>query len=266
VGNLNETSELYIYYKIMKRDRHIIQKYLDHDLPDKDMRRFEADLETSPELQADLGLYQEIDEALADTDVLSFRDQLTDLRKEKQKSTGVGKVPIRFTKPWHYAVTAAVALILAIGLASILDRPLSNQDLLKKYYKPYEVALMNRSNNSVLELKITSARLAYQLGEYEKAIELFESVLEEQPNDAGVNLYNGISHYELDNLNKAQASLHKVIEHNDNLYIEPAEWYLGLCYVALDDNERARRQFARIASGNSEYAEDARKALRKISR
>jgi len=250
----------------MKRDRHIIQKYLDHDLPDKDMKRFEADLATSPELQADLGLYQEIDEALADTEVLSFRDQLTDLRKEKQKSGGAGKVPIRFTKPWHYAATAAIALILAIGLASLLDRPLSNKDLLKKYYKPYEVALMNRSNNSKMEVMITRARLAYQMGEYEEAVELFSGVLEEQPDNAGVNLYNGISLYEVDKYRKAQESLHKVIEQNDNLYIEPAEWYLGLCYLALNENERARRQFARIASGNSDKAKDARRMLRKISR
>ncbi len=250
----------------MKRDRHLIQKYLDNDLSDKDMKRFEADLEVSSKLQDDLALYQEIDEALADTEVLSFREQLTDLRREKQKSGGTGKSHIRFTKPWHYAATAAIALMLAIGLASVLDRPMNNRDLLKKYYKPYEVALINRSDNSTLDLMLKNAEILYQRGDFEQAAVYFEMVLEEQPELAGTNLYAGISYYELERYLDAKNSLNKVIEHNDNLYIEQAEWYLGLCFLALDENERARRQFARIASGNSDRAADARKLLRKIRR
>ena len=250
----------------MKRDRHLIQKYLDNDLSDRDMKRFEADLEVSSKLQDDLVLYREIDEALADTEVLSFREQLTDLRREKQKSGGTGKSHIRFTKPWHYAATAAIALMLAIGLASVLDRPMNNKDLLKKYYKPYEVALINRSDNSTLDLMLKNAEILYQRGDFEQAAVYFEMVLEEQPDLAGTNLYAGISYYELERYNDAQNSLNKVIEHNDNLYIEQAEWYLGLCFLALNENERARRQFARIASGNSDKAADARKLLRRIPR
>ncbi len=256
----------------MKRDRHIIQKYLDHDLSDKDMKRFEADLETSPELQADLGLHQEINEALADTEVLSFRDQLTDLRKETKKDGKNAKAPIRFNKPWHYAASAAIALILAIGLASVLDRPLSNKDLLKKYYKPYEVALMNRSlnenltaeENMMVETYLTKASLFYQEGDFENAIEHFELFLENQPNDAGAQLYLGISFYEEDRYHDAEASLTKVVDHQDNLYVDKAEWYLGLCYLALNENDRARRKFAGLASGNSDKAEEAKKLLRKI--
>ena len=256
----------------MKRDRHIIQKYLDHDLSDKDMKRFEADLGSSPELQADLGLYQEIDEALADTEVLSFRDQLTDLRKETKKDGKNSKSPIRFNKPWHYAATAAIALILAIGLASAIDRPLSNKDLLKKYYKPYEVALMNRSlsqeqataENLRAETYLNKATVSYQEGDFKNAVDHFELFLESQPNDAGARLYLGISLYEEDRYHDAESSLNKVVDHQDNLYVEQAEWYLGLCYLALNENELARRKFAILASGNSEKAEEARKLLRKI--
>jgi len=250
----------------MKRDRHTIQKYLDHDLSDRDMKRFEADLEVSSELQSELGLYQEIDEALADTEVLSFRDQLTDLRKETRKSSGTSKVPIRFTKPWHYAATAAVALILAIGLASVLDRPMSNKDLLKKYYKPYEVALMNRSGNAEIELALKTAETFYQEGNFQEAVKYFEMVLAKQPDQVSTNLYTGISYYELERYGEAKVSLNKVIEHNDNLYVEPAEWYLGLCFLAMEDNERAIRQFVQIADSNHEKAEEASKLLRKIRR
>lgn len=250
----------------MKRDRHIIQKYLDHDLSDKDMKRFEADLEVNTELQSDLGLYREIDEALADTEVLAFRDQLTDLRKETKQGSGGGKKPLRFTKPWHYAATAAVALMLAIGLASFLDRPLNNKDLLKKYYKPYEVALINRSISTELDVTLKMAEHYYLQGDFAQASQHFEEVLAVEPERIGAQFYNGISQYELEKYESADASFNKVIEHNDNMFVENAEWYLGLCYLAMGENQRARRQFAMIASSNHEKSEEAKKLIRKLRR
>jgi tetratricopeptide (TPR) repeat protein len=228
------------------------------------MKRFEADLEASPGLQADLNLYREVDEALADTEVLGFRDQLNDLRRESKRTGTTKKVQIRFTRPWHYAATAALALMLAIGLASILDRPLSNADLLKKYYKPYEVALINRSNDAQLDLMLRHAQQLYESGNFKEAVVYYEKVLEEKPDQVSTNLYTGISYFELKRYQDANNSLNKVIAHHDNLFVEQADWYLGFCFLATEDNDRARRQFARIASSNSYYRKDAEKILRKL--
>lgn len=251
----------------MKRDRHTIQKYLDNELSEKDRKRFDAELEMSPEIQAELDLFREVDAALSDSEVLSFRDQLTELRKESgTKTADKQKKPARFTKSWHYAATAAIALLIAIGLASVIDRPLSNKELLKKHYKPYEVALINRSGNNELNLMLQHAEQMYQKGNFEEAVVYFEKVLELQPDQVATNLYSGISYFELERYREAGTSFEKVIEHNDNLYIDQAEWYLGLCFLAINETDRARRQFARIASGNSEKREEAAKILKKIQR
>ena len=61
----------------MKRDRHTLQKYLDNELSERELARFEQELNASPELLVDIDLYKEVDEAVADTEVLDFRDQLT---------------------------------------------------------------------------------------------------------------------------------------------------------------------------------------------
>lgn len=250
----------------MKRDRHTIQKYLDHELSEKEMTRFEKDLDMNPELQADVNLFQEVDEALADTEVLDFRNQLKDLRKESGQSSRGNNMHIRMTRPWHYAATAAIALLLAIGLATVLDRPLSNKDLFKKYYKPYEVALINRSNDAELGLMLRHAQQLYQQGEYDEAVVYFEKVLEHQPDQVATNLYTGISYLEMDRYHKAENSLNKVVEHNDNLYVDQAQWYLGFCYLATDETKLAQRQFGHIANSNSYYREEARKILRKMRR
>ncbi|MFZ5940925.1 MAG: tetratricopeptide repeat protein [Bacteroidota bacterium] len=248
----------------MTRDRHIIQKYLDHELSEKEMDRFEQDLGSSPDLQADLFLFQEVDEAVSDTEVLDFRAQLKDLRKDAHNEELNHKRVIRFNRPWQYAASAAVALILAIGLATILDRPLSSKDLFRKYYKPYEVALINRSSNGDLDLVLRRALQYYQEENYGEAVSYFEEVLKSGNGTPATDLYTGISYMEIEKYLEAGKSFNKVIAQNDNLYMEQAEWYLGFCFLATNETDRARRQFARIASSNSYYREDAEKILKKL--
>ena len=251
----------------MKRDRHILQKYLDNELSEKELARFEQELNASPELLVDLDLYKEVDEAIADTEVLDFRTQLTDLREETRRSE-TGKRVFRFTRPWHYAASAALALLVAIGLATVLGRPLSNNDLFAKYMKPYELVLTNRSADSqTTTFLMSKAQEHYLNSEYEAAITYFDEVLELNANMMEADFYMGMSHLEIEQHQEASESLIRVIEHDDNLYIQKAEWYLAGCLLAMEETDQARRKLASIASTSSHYyRDDAAKILKRMKR
>ena len=251
----------------MKRDRHILQKYLDNELSEKELARFEQELNASPELLVDLDLYKEVDEAIADTEVLDFRAQLTNLREETRRSE-TGRRVFRFTRPWHYAASAALALLVAIGLATVLGRPLSNSDLFVKYMKPYELVLTNRSmDNEFTQLLMNRAESAYLSGDFEKAIGYYNEVLEINSEKVEADFYKGVSSMEIDQYVDASESFTRVIEHNDNLFIQKAEWYLAGCLLAMNESERARRQLAMIASSaNHFHKEDAAKILKRMKR
>jgi len=252
----------------MKRDRHILQKYLDNELSEKELARFEQELSASPDLLVDLDLYKEVDEAVADTEVLDFRAQLTDLREETRTSDS-GRRVFRFTRPWHYAASAALALLVAIGLATVLGRPLSNNDLFAKYMKPYELVLTNRSADSDATSRwMTDARNYFLLGEYEKAIDCYDEVLEiSAGNKVEADFYTGVSYMEIEQHQDASNSFIKVIEHNDNLFIQQSEWYLAGCLLAMDETDRARRQLAMIASSSNHfYSKKAEKILKRMKR
>ena len=251
----------------MKRDRHILQKYLDNDLSERELDRFERELNASPELLVDLDLYKEVDEAIADTEVLDFRAQLTDLREETRR-TESGRRFFRFSRPWHYAASAALALLVAIGLATVLGRPLSNSDLFAKYMKPYELVLTNRSmDNEVTKLVMSKAEAAYLNGDFEGAIQWFNEVLEINSEKVEADFYKGVSSMELSKYVDASESFSKVIEHNDNLFINRAEWYMAGCLLAMDETDRARRQLAMIASSAHHYHKDeAAKILKSMKR
>jgi tetratricopeptide (TPR) repeat protein len=251
----------------MKRDRHILQKYLDNELSEKELARFEQELNASPDLLVDLDLYKEVDEAIADTEVLDFRAQLTDLREESRNSES-GRRVFRFTRPWHYAASAALALLVAIGLATVLGRPLSNNDLFAKYMKPYELVLTNRSvDDGATQMWMSDANNHYLMGEFEEAIDAFEEVLEINADKIVADFYIGMSYMEIEQHKTASASFTKVIEHNDNLFIQKSEWYLAGCLLALDETDRARRQLAMIAStSNHFYSKKAAKIIKRMKR
>ena len=110
--------------------------------------------------------------------MLDFRAQLSDLREETRRSD-TGRRVFRFTRPWHYAASAALALLVAIGLATVLGRPLSNSDLFVKYMKPYELVLTNRAmEDDIIKVTMSWAENAYLEADYENAIIWYSEVLE----------------------------------------------------------------------------------------
>jgi len=251
----------------MKRDRHILQKYLDNELSESELARFEQELSASPDMLVDFELYKEVDTAISDTEVLDFRAQLTDLREERRPSVNSKKV-LRFTRPWHYAASAAVALLVAIGLATVLGRPLSNNDLFVKYMKPYELVLTNRSmDNDAIKVNLSIADAAYLNGDFVKAIEFYSEVLEIRSDKMEAQFGIGVSSMGLNEFQQANKSFERVIEQDDNLFIQKAEWFQAGCFLALNDTENARWRLGQIAADpNHFYSKEAEKVLHRMKR
>lgn len=75
---------------------------------------------------------------------------------------------------------------------------------------------------------------------------------------------HGMANMEVKNYPVASGSFSRVIEHNDNLYLEDAEWYLGLCYMMTGNLEKALSQFGSIAASESRYKRQAARLSRKL--
>ena len=81
------------------------------------------------------------------------------------------------------------------------------------------------------------------------------------------DFYKGMSHMEIEQHQEACESFTRVIEHDDNLYIQKAEWFLAGCLLAMDETDLARRKLAKIASSsNHYYVDEAAKILKRMKR
>jgi hypothetical protein len=77
-------------------------------------------------------------------------------------------------------------------------------------------------------------------------------------------LLNGVANFEDQKYPEAKQSFVKVINDNNNLYIETAKWYLALCYVKTNEREKAIQQLEIIKKEGGIYSNDAKKVAREL--
>jgi tetratricopeptide (TPR) repeat protein len=249
----------------MDKNKHLISKYLDGEMDPIEATGFEESLEKDPELKAEVDLYREVDEAIADTEALELRSQLDEIHEELTPQ--LEKMTRKSAKRvLRYAVAASIAVIISLGTYSLFFKKVNNNKLVTEFYKPYDVTLVNRSANTNITPLMREALYKYENKEYQEAIGLFKSILEINPDMTASYLYSGISHLELEEYRKAENSLKAVLRHNDNLYMEQADWYLGMVYLMNEEKEKARVQFHKIEQAEGYYQERASKILRKLKK
>jgi tetratricopeptide (TPR) repeat protein len=249
----------------MDKNKHLISKYLEGELNPIEARDFEDALAQDHELQEELDLYREVDEALSDTEVLDLRAQLNEIHEEL--SPQIEKITRKSSKRvLRYAVAASIAVVISLGTYSLFFKKVNDTKIVSQFYKPYDVTLVNRSANTELTAVMGEALYLYDNGKYKEAIVLFEQILASNPELMASHLYSGISYMELKEYTRAGVSFNTVIEQNDNLYIEQAEFYLGMVFILTEQRDKALEQFRKIKKADGFYHDEAAKILRKLKR
>lgn len=220
-----------------------------------------GEMRKDPELAREVNLRRRTDEIIADRQVMELRGKLSAIGRKKRAS-----LPLRgiVVKSARYA--AAVTLMAIISTAIYLElKPGASPDELyassySRYESPGAVRSAYGEENTLMENAIAS----YAAKEYEKAIIYLEQIINTDRNDMESVFMHGMANMEVKNYPVASGSFTRVIEHNDNLYIEDAEWYLGLCYMMTGNREKALGQFTSIASSQSRYSKKAARLSRKL--
>lgn len=238
-----------------------IERYLDGEMGDNELIWFRKELDANPFLQKELNLRRKVNLAITDEKTILFKEQLDDVYYSLQKQKTV--TLIRKPSP---LVLGSVLAFLLIGtvLFNFIHNSKSNSKIFEKYYHPYESVITYRSSSINDDNDMKVAMQKYQDGDYKGALILFEKILKEDPTKTGLNFYSGISQMEDKNYDNAGTSFKKVISDGYNMYYEQAEWYLGLCYVITNRNDKAIPIFETIASGDGYFRKDAKKVLKML--
>ncbi len=225
-----------------------IEQYLANEMAPAAKAAFEKELRSNPGLAKELKLSQSIDSALRKDDVIDLRKKLIAAGNTSQGMSNKPVVQMYNRKWWYAAASFLVLCTLAATLYLQTNQQISDDALFTQYYSSENIVDQTRGDQNIVE-----AVLKFQQKDFCAASLLFKDILDKDNANIAVWFYYGISCIETKNYNCATKAFNTIIKQNDNLYIEHAEWYLGLCYLKSNQKDKAMDQFLAVASNPENY-------------
>lgn len=247
----------------MNNSIELIESYIDGEMDQNEILGFEDLLSSDIGIKQDYELSMEINNSIIEEDVMALRETMDYMYNDE---IVVKRTPTIFTQKRFYYAAASMALLIATGglIQRIASPNMDSSEVFEKYYNPYEITVTHRSGNTEVDRLLLNAFEKYEEKNYEQALVLFEEVLETRKNDMALNLYSGISYMEEEKYQKAKTSFDNIISDKDNLFIEQAKWYLGMCYLKTENTEKAENVLKEIIKEESYYKDVAVKVLKDL--
>ena len=103
----------------------------------------------------------------------------------------------------------------------------------------------------------------YNHGEYKKAVVAFEKVLYEKPSNETVKLYLGVCYLAMEQYEKAEIQLSQL--NRESSMLQPtAQWYLVMTYLKSGENKAAIELLKTLSGTDQPYQEKAKAILQKL--
>lgn len=243
----------------------LIDRKINNELTEEELKNFDELLRADPNLEEELRLSHEIDDAISETDVIDLRNNLDNIYSLTQQQESTTVVRSFFRSKLHRIAAAAFFLVLLFGSISLYfmnaEKPVSNENLFRIYYQP-DAALLIRGQAE--DKLLIDGFQKYENRDYSAALDIFNKILEKDPNNIPVQFYAGISNIESGKYRNALKPFKNIVNQNQNLYQDKAKWYAGLCYLKLNENEKAYDVFKDICDSNSAYKYKAKNIIKSI--
>jgi len=238
-----------------------IEQYLANEMAPAERAAFKNELRSNPELARELKLSQSIDSALNREDVIDLRQKLIAAIESSRVSKTEVPVILMNTRKWWYAAASIIALCAVTATLYLQSsRNISTDSLFTQYYNSENIVDLTRGDENIVE-----AVIKFQQKDYNTSSKLFKSILDKDNSNIAVWFYYGIANIETKNYDNSIKAFNTIIKQNDNLYIEHAEWYLGLCYLKNNQKDKAIDQFVVVASNPDNFHhQEAKNILDKL--
>ncbi|MBN1924354.1 MAG: hypothetical protein JW798_00835 [Prolixibacteraceae bacterium] len=241
-----------------------VDDYLLDYLDEKERLEFETQLSEDDRLKTEIIFNEEINEAIIEKDILRLRASLKEITSENNSETKIRRlIPDSRNKHLRYiGAAASITAIVSAGVYSLQKQNQSVSQLYQQVYKPYNsVGLYRSATSSDHALKGIEQ---YNQKNFENALKHFSIILAQNNQHPVGNYYSGLCHLELQQYNKAIQSFQGVIAENNNLFIEQAEWYMALGYLANNEEKKAYTTLYAIIEKKGYYKKEAKELLKKL--
>jgi len=243
-------------------DKEYIIRYVEGELPEEEIRRFEADLQQDPSLVAEVSLYKELKTTLQqrlpeEEKDAAFRNTLREMNQQYFGASSASSTPIIPLSPtsplttdhsripltrWLTGMAAAASVILAV----VLLWPSSKGIELERLSHTEMVGTGERGGNT--DSLLQQAAGYFNKQEFDKALPLLDRAVKEDSTSQLALFYRGVAGWHTGALDAARKDLEQVYNGASLLRYEAA-FYLALSYAGQKDNATAKEWLKKIPEG-----------------
>jgi hypothetical protein len=123
----------------------------------------------------------------------------------------------------------------------------------------------NGLNDYTLDMLLKDALKKFNKQRYKQGFVLFNDLMEYNKRDVNAWFYSALCQYYLGKYKDAIARLNKVLDDENNVFDQEAEWYKALCLVKNGDQQEGVELLLKINEQKGFYANNAGEKLKEIT-
>jgi predicted Zn-dependent protease len=241
-------------------DNETIKKYLTNQLSPIERNAFEQEMENDPFLKESVEGFEMFDEQLTMNNLNTIESSLNNKIDAKINQTKNGKI-ILMNAIKFVAAACVIGIFSFMMYRSFFSNKLDEQTIYASYFKPLTNtdATVRGENDSTEEAK---AAQAYEKEDYFEAVNFYQKLVANNPDNVKNNLFLGISFMATNQPKKAIDILNKITT-SEEFHFD-IQWYLGLAYIKNKEIQNAQSVFANLSKEDNYYQKEASEILEKL--
>lgn len=166
-----------------------------------------------------------------------------------------------------YLVGIACSILLIVFSILFYNnylRPTPNT-VFTSYYKPYPLSFQTRTTDQLKNEAIFQAQFLYRNQQYSDALIALNKLSKENQVDPKILLGKGICYIELQEWEKALTTFSSILALNESFYRDHAIWYTALVYCKKQQFKQAKNKLKILANTpNADHHVEAKKLLNNL--
>ncbi len=241
------------------RDYILFEDYLSHSLSESERETFEKRMKEDEDFHEAFQLYKEtsafLEHKFSDkTEREAFKANLSKISNAQSGNTKTSAKKVKLLHPWKLAVAASIVVVVGFFYSQWFTTPVYSD---YADYPQISLAVRGEVNEMAAE-----AENAFNTQNHQKAIPLFKSLMENEPENREIQLFLAVSLVEENAFAEADALFDSLLK-EPSAYLNQARWYAALSKLKQKEYEETEAILRLIPEEAEEYPK-AQKLLKKL--
>jgi tetratricopeptide (TPR) repeat protein len=243
-----------------------VDAFVENELEESGKLQIIEEMAENGDLKSEVNLIKDLNRAFTEKEIHQLRSKLAGISKglDLPSAKSFILIPEKLRKVKRNGTYAAVFLVL-VGITSVIWQNQRESKIdYEKYFIMPQTASSYRTDEDLNNTELSRGYEYFNRSDFVNALNCFNKVLVSEPRDQVIHFYAGIADRNIQHFPEALGHFQQVTEGSIIILAEQAEWYKVLCYLKMEQKDRAVLQLEAVIDRKGFYYKDALVLLGKL--